>query len=67
LREEIFRPFRSSKEYGTGIGLAFCRKVVESHGGTIGVVPRPGHGACFRIELPLSAAASDPPSVGIRT
>lgn len=54
LREEIFRPFRSSKEYGTGIGLAFCRKVVESHGGTLGLVSRPGSGACFRIELPPS-------------
>ncbi len=50
--EEIFKPFRSSKEYGTGIGLAFCRKVVESHGGTIGLHAQPGSGACFRIELP---------------
>jgi signal transduction histidine kinase len=52
LVEEIFKPFRSSKEYGTGIGLAFCRKVVESHGGTIGLHAQPGAGACFRIELP---------------
>jgi signal transduction histidine kinase len=51
LREEIFKPFRSSKDYGTGIGLAFCRKVVESHGGSIGLAERPGTGACFRIEL----------------
>jgi two-component system sensor histidine kinase AtoS len=55
--EEIFRPFRSSKTYGTGIGLAFCRKVVESHGGTIGLVGRPGVGACFHIELPQRAPA----------
>lgn len=52
LREEIFRPFRSSKDYGTGIGLAFCRKVIESHGGSISFVPKPGVGACIRIELP---------------
>lgn len=57
LHEEIFKPFRSSKDYGTGIGLAFCRKVVESHGGSIGLVERPGSGACFRIELgPASIA-----------
>lgn len=53
--EEIFKPFRSSKEYGTGIGLAFCRKVVESHGGTIGLHAQPGSGACFRIDLPPEA------------
>ncbi len=58
-REEIFRPFRSSKEYGTGIGLAFSRKVVETHGGSIRLFDRPGAGACFRIELPQTAAAAD--------
>lgn len=56
-REEIWKPFRSSKEYGTGIGLAFCRKVVESHGGTIRLVDHPGAGARFRIELPAAALA----------
>ncbi|MBK8098216.1 MAG: HAMP domain-containing histidine kinase [Planctomycetes bacterium] len=60
-RDEIFRPFHSSKEYGTGIGLAFCRKVVESHGGTIALIDRPGPGACFRIVLPASAGESEQP------
>jgi signal transduction histidine kinase len=50
-RDEIFKPFRSSKDYGTGIGLAFCRKVVESHGGSLRLVDQPGAGALFRIEL----------------
>jgi signal transduction histidine kinase len=50
-REEIFRPFQSSKELGTGLGLALCRKIVESHGGRIGLVDRAGSGACFHIEL----------------
>lgn len=53
-REEIFKPFHSSKDYGTGIGLAFCRKVVESHGGSISFVEQPAGGACFRVVLPLS-------------
>ncbi|MFY9341288.1 MAG: hybrid sensor histidine kinase/response regulator [Planctomycetota bacterium] len=65
LAEEIFRPFRSSKEYGTGIGLAFCRKVIESHGGTIAVVPQAGAGACFRIDLPpLPPAPLSAPAPG---
>lgn len=58
-REEIFKPFRSSKDGGTGIGLAFCRKIVESHGGSISLAERPGPGACFRIEL--ETAPSDGP------
>jgi len=58
-REEIFKPFHSSKDYGTGIGLAFSRKVVESHGGTIRVTDRPGGGVCFRIELPVSSFATN--------
>jgi len=58
-REEIFRPFRSFKEYGTGIGLAFSRKVCESHGGGIRLVDKPGVGACFRIEIPGACAASE--------
>lgn len=51
-RDEIFRPFRSLKQYGTGIGLAFSRKIVESHGGTICLLDKPGVGASFRVEIP---------------
>ena len=65
LREEIFKPFRSSKDYGTGIGLAFCRKVVESHGGAIELVSRPGDGACFHVSLPQSLTPGARPSGAI--
>ncbi|MGE3172663.1 MAG: ATP-binding protein [Planctomycetota bacterium] len=51
-RDEIFRPFHSSKEYGTGIGLAFSRKVVESHGGSLDLLDHTGGGASFRVALP---------------
>ncbi|MBM3974665.1 MAG: response regulator [Planctomycetes bacterium] len=57
--EEIFKPFRSLKEYGTGIGLALSRKVVESHGGTITLQPQTGGGACFRVELPPEAVLAN--------
>ncbi len=56
-RDEIFLPFRSFKDGGTGIGLAFCRKIVEAHGGSIELVARPGLGACFRIQLNSRPAA----------
>jgi signal transduction histidine kinase len=66
LREEIFKPFRSSQDYGTGIGLAFCRKVVESHGGAIELVSRPGDGACFHVSLPQSLTQGARPSRAIQ-
>ena len=56
MRDEIFKPFCSSKDYGTGIGLAFSRKVIEAHGGSIELLSREC-GACFRVRLPLTAVA----------
>lgn len=44
---------------GLGIGLATCRRIVESHGGTIGVGESPTGGAAFWFELPVSAYTAD--------
>lgn len=60
MRDEIFKPFRSFKDSGTGIGLAFSRKVVEAHGGAIELVSK-DRGACFRIELPEKAVIEPGP------
>ena len=38
---------------GIGIGLAGVRKIVEMHGGDVGVLSEPGHGATFTVRLPL--------------
>ncbi len=59
--KNIFRPFFTTKSgqnrptgSGSGVGLAFCRRIVEAHGGTIGVESEPGQGSTFTVELPKS-------------
>jgi two-component system, NtrC family, sensor kinase len=50
----IFEPFYSTKERGTGLGLAFTRQVVEEHGGTIRCESAIGRGTTFVIRLPAA-------------
>jgi nitrogen-specific signal transduction histidine kinase len=59
LRERIFYPFFTTKETGSGIGLAAAQKIVTSHGGIIELDddPRPGGGATFRVRIPLAGDA----------
>ena len=54
VADDLFRPFVTSKHAGTGLGLAFCRKVAEAHGGRIDVESSPLGGARFALELPLA-------------
>ncbi len=49
---KIFSPFFTTKEKGTGLGLAFCAKIVEGHGGEIHAESRLGEGSTISLRLP---------------
>jgi signal transduction histidine kinase len=49
---QIFTPFVSFREGGTGLGLAVAQRTVMAHGGTIAVCSVAGEGATFSVELP---------------
>jgi signal transduction histidine kinase len=51
-RENVFRPFFTTKQKGTGLGLALVKKAVDSHKGRIEIEDTEGGGATFRILLP---------------
>jgi signal transduction histidine kinase len=50
----IFRPFYSTRQGGTGLGLATTRRIIEAHDGTIDVQSAAGRGTRFAIRLPLA-------------
>jgi len=62
LQERVFERFYTTEyddhhETGTGIGLAFCKSLVELHKGTISVKSTLGEGSCFKIKIPISKVA----------
>ena len=55
VRDQIFDPFYTSREQGTGLGLALCRKIVDNHGGSIEVETASGEGTEFVLEFPKTS------------
>jgi signal transduction histidine kinase len=51
--KNVFTPFYTTKEKGSGLGLAMTRRIVEGHGGEVRIGNREGGGAVVTIELPL--------------
>jgi hypothetical protein len=61
-QERLFQAFArlsaspTGNEKGTGLGLAIARRLIEAHGGSIGVRSIPGQGATFHLTIPAAAA-----------
>ena len=56
----VFDPYFTTRQEGSGLGLAMVKNIVLLHGGSIAVASREGEGATFTIRLPLSG----PPAAG---
>ena len=56
-RDQIFNAFFTTKVYGTGMGLAISRSIVESHGGRLWAGDNSPRGASFYLALPTATGA----------
>ena len=51
IQDNIFIPFFTTKNQGSGIGLALCKQIMRMHGGNLTVVSEEGEGSCFKMTL----------------
>lgn len=59
MLDNLFEPFRTTKESGTGLGLPICRTIVEAHGGRLWAENGPDGGAVFSFTLPIVPAGAE--------
>jgi two-component system sensor histidine kinase PilS (NtrC family) len=63
VKEKIFEPFYSTKDGGTGLGLATVERIIYNHKGRLTIESQLGHGTTIRIHLPLLSAIVDAGSI----
>ncbi|WP_198137540.1 ATP-binding protein [Terriglobus sp. TAA 43] len=54
IRESLFQPFVTTKKDGLGMGLAICRRILDTLGGSIELQDSAAGGATFQVDLPLA-------------
>lgn len=57
LRDKIFDPFFTTKNYGSGIGLSICHRIISDHLGTLHIGTSKWGGALFAAEFPVKREA----------
>lgn len=65
IRDELFRPFRTTKKHGFGIGAYQCREYARELGGDLEAISSPGSGTIMRITIPI--AESQRPAAPVPT
>jgi signal transduction histidine kinase len=58
VKEKIYDLYFTTKEHGSGIGLAMTFRIVQLHDGTIDFASEPGQGTTFVLRFPVSVAAA---------
>ena len=59
IRDDLFQPFKTTKEGGTGLGLSVVARIATAHGGTVRAEDAPGGGAIFRVRWPRVELPAD--------
>ncbi|MFB6345001.1 MAG: ATP-binding protein [bacterium] len=63
-QDKIFNPFYTTKEDGTGLGMAITHRIVEEHGGYINIDSTPGEGTNVSVLIPRHEQAQEVPQDG---
>lgn len=64
IREQLFKPFMTTKQGGMGVGLSISKRIIEAHGGRLWAEPNPGGGTVFRFTLALAAGTGEEGEAG---